>query len=161
MMQNAFKNRENPESSEKADTVAKELTKWADQFDDTHMHMHMQTVERCFRLTDPEVVHNFRMVIQRVRNELSWRMVAKLLHLGVRLLKNITPESNSVHGQQWNLLTAFLEFLREELSSWVDQQGGWVSSYSLPSMSFQRLHLFTITSVLYQHNFISMNKINT
>ena len=135
-MKSATKNRENPDSRKKAVVVAKEISKWADRYDEQNM----QTIENCFRLTDPEVVFRFKKTIQRVHNELSWTKVVKLLNLGVRLLRNITPENNSVHGQQWNLLMVFIEFLQEELSSWVDQQGGWVSSCT---MSLQLLHLFT------------------
>lgn len=153
-MKSALKNRENPDNDKIADTVATEILKYADRFDQTEM----QTIETGFRLIDPEVVSHFKKTIQSVQDRLSWTMVAKLLHLGVRLLRNITPESHSVHSQQWNLLMVFLEFLQEELSSWVDKQGGWVSYCT---MSLQSFHMFTKTSMLYQHNFISMNKIST
>ena len=128
MVRSATKNRASSQKSEKAHVAATLLIEWGDELNDRNS---TSILERCFRWANSEVLQIFIKAINDIRHSLSWEMVARLFHLGVRLLKNLelTPHENCIHGQQWELFMAFVDFLRDELSLWIEEQGGWVSSF--------------------------------
>lgn len=151
IVRNASKNQDNPEAAQNAYRVANRLIEFAEEFEENHASS-LSDLEYCFRQADKSVQQMFLKAIYGIRRSLSWEMVARLFHLGVRLLKNLTPHDSRVHEQQWELLIVFITFLRDELSSWIRDQGGWVSSFlclfntTLITVQLTQCHASTCTS---------------
>ena len=82
----------------------------------------------CDALLSPDrtILQQFSEAISSLKKELSLQMIVKVFYFGYRLIETLHPVD--MYGeQQWQILEVFINFLLNELSEWIDQQGGWVS----------------------------------
>ncbi len=118
-----------PVNDRMTDMVVNRLQIIGDEFDQQLLHTRAWTIISTVisATADGSVIHHFSCFISTIRKELSWRMIVKVFYFGCRLLSTLDPQD--YYGeQQWKVLSVFVNFLLNELSEWIDQQGGWVRS---------------------------------
>lgn len=115
----------NSETQRKAEEAAKAIIRIGDGLEKEYEDAKLQAVISESQIADGEILARFKKIINDLRPNLSWKMVVKLFRLGLRLFQTVT--GNDHHRQQLELLMALLGFFRRELSSWIKEQGGWVS----------------------------------
>lgn len=115
------------EQKKVANEVADRLKYLGDEINVKLTHYSIwDTLMQGFRNPDDSVLKHFVDCIYSVKKELSLHMVVKIFYLGFWLLQSLVPKT-FCEEQQWRLLQIFVEFLTNELTTWIDSQGGWVS----------------------------------
>ena len=119
-----------PRQKQEAIVVAERLKQLGDELDArlNGSQSLLTTLMNGFRNPDSSVFEHFVDCIKSARNELSCQMIIKLFRLGICLVQSLVPE-NIYDEHHRRLLDVFVHFLTDELSMWIDEQGGWVSNY--------------------------------
>ena len=116
-----------PANDHIANTVVGRLQIIGDEFDQQLLHTRAWTIISTIisATADGSVIHHFSCFISKIGKELSWRMIVRVFYFGCRLLSTLHPQD--YYGeQQWKVLSVFVDFLLNELSEWIHEQGGWV-----------------------------------
>ncbi len=109
------------------DVIVNRLQMIGDEFDvRLHSRSIWCTIRTAFLSEDGSVLQQFSNTISTLKKELSLQMIVKVFYFGYRLLTTFHP-LDYYGEQQWQILSVFTNFLLNELSDWIDQQGGWVS----------------------------------
>ena len=77
---------------------------------------------------DGSVLQKFIDTIYSLKKELSLQMIVRLFYLGFRMIHSLIPRT-FYDEQQSRMIEVFIEFLVNELSEWIDEEGGWVSNH--------------------------------
>lgn len=77
-----------------------------------------------FMNPDGSVLQKFIDTIYSLKKELSLQMIVRLFYLGFRMIHSLIPRT-FYDEQQSRMIEVFIEFLVNELSEWIDEQGGW------------------------------------
>ena len=107
------------------DLVVNRLQMIGDEFDVRLRGSTWRVIIAAFMSEEGSVLQQFSNIISTLKKELSLQMIVKVFYFGYRLLTTLHP-LDYCGEQQWQLLSVFTSFLLNELSDWIDQQGGWV-----------------------------------
>ena len=108
-------------------SVSNRLITLGENIERTHQRSSFTNILRGFIAPDSSIVDAFARYIKITKTQMSLHIIGRLFYLGIRLMQSIAPRQ-VCDEQQSRLLRVFINVLVDGVTSWIGQQGGWVSS---------------------------------
>lgn len=115
------------EERDLAKEVAKQLIQLGDEMEST-LTQHCDSVwlelSRALSRHDQSLQQHFKEGFQRLRARITTKTIVKVFYLGFRILScaGTTPDQLP---EQTQMVENVMEFLIEQVTSWIQEQGGW------------------------------------